>query len=74
MATKVKVYKTLCHDVCLETMALAKREKVGLEVSELKMLRVLLGVTWVNGIRNDYIKLRLNSVEPKRDKAEDMCM
>lgn len=55
MATKVKVYKTLCYDVCLETMALAKREKVGLEVSELKMLRVPLGVTWVNGIRNDYI-------------------
>ena len=41
----------------LETVALTKRQKAEMEVAELKMLRFSLGVTRVDKIRNEYIRV-----------------
>ncbi|KAF7691849.1 hypothetical protein C0J45_17882 [Silurus meridionalis] len=40
----------------VETLALSKRQEVGLEVAELKMLGFLLGVTRIDRIRNEFIR------------------
>ena len=39
----------------LETVALTKRQEAQMEVAELKMLRLSLGVTRKDKIRNEYI-------------------
>ena len=40
----------------LETVALIKREEAEMEVAELKMLRLSIGVTRMDKIRNEYIR------------------
>ena len=40
----------------LETVTLAKRQEVEMELAELKMLRVSLAVTRMYTIRNEYIR------------------
>ncbi|KAK3569634.1 hypothetical protein QTP86_002579 [Hemibagrus guttatus] len=55
---KGKVYKTVVRPAILyglETVSLRK-SKSELEVAELKMLRFSLGVTWLDRIRNEYIR------------------
>ncbi len=57
--TKGKVYKTVVRPAMLygmETLPLTKRQVAELEVAELKMLRLSLGVTRQDKIRNDYIR------------------
>ncbi|MCJ8747587.1 hypothetical protein PDJAM_G00155240 [Pangasius djambal] len=56
---KGKVYKTVVRPAMLyglETVTLRKRQEAELEVAELKMLRFSLGVTWLDRIRNEYIR------------------
>ncbi|KAI5102348.1 hypothetical protein C0J45_7700, partial [Silurus meridionalis] len=56
---KGKVYRTVVRPEMLyglETVALSKRQKVELEVAELKMLRFSLGVTTMDRIRNEFIR------------------
>ena len=50
---KVAVKSALLYR--LETVALAKRQEAEMEVAELNMLRVSLGVTIMDNIRNEYI-------------------
>lgn len=40
----------------LETLAIGRRQEAELEVAELKMLRFSLGVTRMEGIRNEVIR------------------
>ena len=40
----------------LETVALSKSQEAGMEVAKLEMLRVSLGVTRMDKIRNEYIR------------------
>ncbi|MCJ8736401.1 hypothetical protein PDJAM_G00257500 [Pangasius djambal] len=57
--SKGKVYETVVRAAMLyglETVALRKRQESELEVAELKMLRVSLGVTRLDRIRNEYIR------------------
>ncbi|KAK3548339.1 hypothetical protein QTP70_010303 [Hemibagrus guttatus] len=56
---KGKVYRTVVRPAMLyglETVSLRKRQESELEVAELKMLRFSLGVTRLDGIRNEYIR------------------
>ncbi|KAK3508735.1 hypothetical protein QTP70_004280 [Hemibagrus guttatus] len=56
---KEKVYRTVVRPAMLyglETVSLRKRQESELEVAELKMLRFSLGVTRLDGIRNEYIR------------------
>ncbi|KAK2899617.1 hypothetical protein Q8A73_012746 [Channa argus] len=56
---KGKVFKTVVRPAMLfglETVALKKRQEAELEVAELKMLRLSLGVTRMDRIRNEYIR------------------
>ncbi|MCJ8735267.1 hypothetical protein PDJAM_G00244980 [Pangasius djambal] len=56
---KGKVYKTVVRPAMLyglETVSLRKRQESELEVAELKMLRVSLGVTRLDRVRNEYIR------------------
>ena len=57
---KGKVYRVAVRPAMLyglETVALTKRQEVEMEVAELKMLRFSLGVTRMDKIRNEYIRL-----------------
>ncbi|KAK3510925.1 hypothetical protein QTP70_027101 [Hemibagrus guttatus] len=56
---KGKVYRTVVRLAMLyglETVSLRKRQESELEVAELKMLRLSLGVTRLDRIRNEYIR------------------
>ncbi|KAK3572429.1 hypothetical protein QTP86_032648 [Hemibagrus guttatus] len=56
---KGKVYRTVVRPAMLyglETVSLRKRQESELEVAELKMLRLSLGVTRLDRIRNEYIR------------------
>ncbi|KAK3527799.1 hypothetical protein QTP86_006780 [Hemibagrus guttatus] len=56
---KGKVYRTVVRPAMLyglETVSLRKRQESELEVAELKMLRLSLGVTRLDRIRNKYIR------------------
>ncbi|KAK3569376.1 hypothetical protein QTP86_026882 [Hemibagrus guttatus] len=56
---KGKVYRTVVRAAMLyglETVSLRKRQESELEVAELKMLRLSLGVTRLDRIRNEYIR------------------
>ncbi|KAK3531629.1 hypothetical protein QTP70_025816, partial [Hemibagrus guttatus] len=56
---KGKVYKIVVRPAMLyglETVSLRKRQESELEVAELKMLRLSLGVTRLDKIRNEYIR------------------
>ena len=58
-SVKGKVYKVAARPAMLyglETVALAKRQEAQMEVAELKMLRVSLGVTRMDKIMNEYIR------------------
>ena len=55
---KAKVYKVAVRPTMLyglETVALTKRQEAEMEVAEVKMLRLSLGVTRMDKIRNEYI-------------------
>ncbi|KAK3506379.1 hypothetical protein QTP70_017251 [Hemibagrus guttatus] len=57
---KGKVYRTVVRPAMLyglETVSLRKRQESELEVAELKMLRFSLGVTRLDRIRNEYIRV-----------------
>ena len=57
---KGKVYKVAVRPAMLyglETVALTKRQEAEMEVAELKMLRFSLGVTRMDKIRNEYIRV-----------------
>ncbi|KAK3559119.1 hypothetical protein QTP86_004099 [Hemibagrus guttatus] len=56
---KGKVYRTVVRPAMLyglETVSLRKRQDSELEVAELKMLRLSLGVTRLDRIKNEYIR------------------
>ena len=56
---KGKVYNVAVRPAMLyglETVALTKRQEAEMEVAELKMLRLSLGVTIMDKIRNEYIR------------------
>ncbi|XP_051788414.1 uncharacterized protein LOC127529327 [Erpetoichthys calabaricus] len=56
---KGKVYRTVVRPAMLyglETVALTRKQETELEVAELKMLRLALGVTRMDSIRNEYIR------------------
>ena len=56
---KGKVYKVAVRTAMLyglETVALTRRQEAEMEVAELKMLRISLGVTRMDKIRNEYIR------------------
>ena len=78
---KVKVYKVAVGPATLyglETVALTKRQEAEMEVAELTMLRFSLGVTRMDKIKNEYIRLTRGTAqvgikfwrENKRDKTE----
>ena len=55
---KGKVYRVAVRPAMLyglETVALTKRQEAEMEVAELKMLRLSLGVTRMYKMRNEYI-------------------
>ncbi|KAI5095577.1 hypothetical protein C0J45_14007 [Silurus meridionalis] len=56
---KGNAYRTVVRPVLygLETVALNKRQEAELEVAELKMLRFSLGVTRMDRIRNEFIRV-----------------
>ena len=57
---KGKVYRVAVRPAMLyrlETVELTKRQEAEMEVAELKMLRFSLGVTRMDKIRNEYIRV-----------------
>ena len=56
---KGKVYRVAVRSAMLyglETVTLTKRQEAEMEVAELKMLRLSVGVTRMDNIRNEYIR------------------
>ena len=69
---KGKVYKVAVRPAMLyglETVARTKRQEAELEVAEFKMLRLLLGVTRIDKIRNKYIR-GWDGLERKYERQE----
>ena len=54
----------------LETVALTERQEAEMEVAELKMLPISLGVTRMDNVRNEYIRgtLQVARLERKQEK------
>ena len=74
-SVKGKVYKVAVRPAMLyglETVALMKRQEAEMEVAELKMLRLSLGVTRMDKIRNEYIRgqHRWEGLERKHERQD----